>query len=589
MRVKIRWKLMGSYLLLVLLMCLPLYGYLKHTLQNNLIAEIRGNLLNEARLARLVATKEIRVMQQDAPPVASAIAKETKTRVTIISSTGHVLGDSEVNPNELKNLDNHLNRPEVQKAIQSGQGDAIRYSSTLQYPMLYVAFPFKTAGQESGFLRLAIPLSALAKTNANIRAALAASFAGAIILSLFLSYILSSFTSRSLRTMALIAAQIGKGEFGRRISVTTRDELGDLAMVMNDMTTRIKGQFECISAEKSQLDTILRSMGEGLMVTDAKGNITMVNPAFRSLFSIQEDVSGKQLIDITRHPALQNAFKTVIATGKERREEITIQLNNERTILTHWVPLMENGEFKGIVAVFHDISDLKKLEIIRKDFVANVSHELRTPVTVIKGYAETLLEGGLGNNPERVGRFIEIIHNHADRLANLIRDLLSLSELESGNLDLGFAPINIESVVKRSSTLLEQNALNKGITIDRCRIKNLPPVLGDPGRLEQVLVNLLDNAVKYTPGNGSVTIFAAELGDMVQMSVSDTGAGIPPKDLPRIFERFYRVDAARSREVEGTGLGLAIVKHIVQLHGGAVSAESTPGKGSTFSFTLKKA
>lgn len=589
MRFKIRWKLMGSYALLVLLMGVSLYGYLNHVLQDNLVAEIRGNLLNEARLARLIATKEIRIMDEDAPTVASAIAKETKTRVTIISSTGDVKADSEIEPKGLKELDNHLNRPEVQKAMQNGQGDSIRYSSTLRYPMLYVAFPFKAASQEAGFLRLAIPLSALEKTRANIQSALMVSLFGAIILSLLLSYVLSNVTSRSLRTMASIATQIGKGEFNRRIPVTTRDELGDLAMVMNDMTTRIKGQFESIYAEKNQLDTILRSMGEGLMVTDAKGTITMVNPAFRNLFSIHEQVNGKQLIDITRHPALNNAFKTVITTESEKLEEITFQLNEERTILTHWVPLKENGELKGVVAVFHDISALKRLEIIRKDFVANVSHELRTPVTVIKGYAETLLEGGLENNPQRVGRFIEIIHNHAERLANLIRDLLSLSELESGNLTLGFASINVESVVKRACALLDQKAHNKKITIDRSGINELPPVQGDPGRLEQVLVNLLDNAIKYTPENGSVTLSVTDMEDMIKIAVIDTGPGIPPKDLPRIFERFYRVDTARSREVEGTGLGLAIVKHIVQLHGGSVSAESTPGKGATFSFTLKKA
>ncbi|KAF0219979.1 MAG: two-component system OmpR family phosphate regulon sensor histidine kinase [Geobacteraceae bacterium] len=589
MRFKIRWKLMCSYALLVLLMGVSLYGYLNHVLQHNLVTEIRENLLNEARLARLIATKEIRKMGEDAPTVASAIAKETKTRVTIISSTGDVKADSEIEPTGLKELDNHLNRPEVQKAMQNGQGDSIRYSSTLQYPMLYVAFPFKAVSQEAGFLRLAIPLSTLEKTRTNIRSALMASLFGAIILSLLLSYVLSNVTSRSLRTMASIATQIGKGEFSRRIPVTTRDELGDLAIVMNEMTTRIKGQFESIYAEKNQLDTILRSMGEGLMVTDAKGTITMVNPAFRNLFSIHEEVNGKQLIDITRHPALNNAFKTVITTENEKLEEINFQLNEERTILTHWVPLKENGELKGVVAVFHDISNLKKLEIIRKDFVANVSHELRTPVTVIKGYAETLLEGGLENNPQRVGRFIEIIHNHAGRLANLIRDLLSLSELESGNLNLGFASINIESVVKRACVLLDQKAHNKKITIDRSGINELSPVQGDPGRLEQVLVNLLDNAIKYTPENGSVTLSAADMEDMVKISVSDTGPGIPPKDLPRIFERFYRVDTARSREVEGTGLGLAIVKHIVQLHGGTVSAESSPGKGATFSFTLKKA
>jgi two-component system phosphate regulon sensor histidine kinase PhoR len=325
------------------------------------------------------------------------------------------------------------------------------------------------------------------------------------------------------------------------------------------------------------------------MVTDASGVITLVNPAFRALFSIQEEVEGKPLIDINRHPALNDSFRMVMGTQDEWLEEITIQLDREKTILTHWVPLLENGKIRGIVAVFHDISDLKRLEKVRRDFVANVSHELRTPVTIIKGYAETLLSGVLEKDPDQAGRFVEIIHNHSERLANLIGDLLALSALESGDLALEMAPLPIAGAIRHACNLLEQKAGDKGISLITDGIEGAPPVLADHGRIEQVLINLLDNAIKYTPENGSVIISAYDAGDMLKIAVTDTGNGIPPKDLPRIFERFYRVDSARSRDHGGTGLGLSIVKHIVQLHGGDVSAESTPGKGSTFTFTLKKA
>ena len=589
MKLTIRWKLMASYLFLVLVMGGVLYVYLSHTLGDYLVAEIREGLLSEARLARLTAVKEIGMMRRDAPVVATAIARESRSRVTVISLRGEVLGDSEVGPGEIRGLENHLSRPEVQDALKQGQGSAIRYSATLRTPMLYVAYPFTSAGKEAGILRLALPLSALEKAKSSLHAILGASLALATILALLLSYILSNVTSRSLRAMTATAALIGKGEFGKRVPVKTRDEVGDLAMVMNDMAVRIEAQLDSMSGEKNRLDTILRGMGEGLMVTDGNGVITLVNPAFHSLFEIRDEVEGRPLIDITRHPALHDTFKTVVATKDERLEEIVLRLEGEKIILTHWVPLLDKGGIQGVVAVFHDITELKKLEKVRKDFVANVSHELRTPVTVIKGYAETLLGGLLEADPARAARFVQIIHDHSERLAGLIGDLLALSELESGGIALNLQPASLEGVVLNVCKLLEQKARDRKIAIDPGKIGPVPQVLADRGRLEQVIFNLLDNALKYTPEGGMVTVSAVDADDMVRIAVTDTGTGIPARDLPRIFERFYRVDPARSREQGGTGLGLSIVKHIVQLHGGTISVESTPGKGSTFSFTLKKA
>ena len=589
MKLDIRWKLLVSHLLVALVMGGVLYGYLSHTLEKNLVEEARTGLLSEARLARLTAAREIGDMRRDAPATATAIARETRARVTFISLQGEVLGESDVKPGELKELENHLNRPEVQEALRNGQGSSIRYSATLHTPMLYVAFPFHAAGGEGGVLRLALPLSAQQKAKESLHAILGISLAVALLVSLLLSYILSHVTSKSLRTMAKIAARLGKGEFGRRIPVTSRDEVGELAGVMNDMAVRIEQQLTSVAAEKTRLDTILRGMGEGLLVTGATGVITLVNPAFRSLLALGEAVEGKPLIDITRLPALHNAFKKVVATKNEYVEEIDLHLHGEKTVLTHWVPLLEGDRLQGVVAVFHDISDLKRLEKVRRDFVANVSHELRTPVTVIKGYAETLLDGALATDPERAGAFLDKIHNHAVRLASLVSDLLTLSELESGELTLKQAPLHLEEAVGHACALLEEKARAKRIIIDLGALEEAPTVLADRGKIEQVLVNLLDNAVKYTSENGSIAISAAASDGMVRIAVSDSGIGIPAKELPRIFERFYRVDAARSREQGGTGLGLSIVKHIVQLHGGTVAVESTPGKGSTFSFTLKKA
>jgi two-component system phosphate regulon sensor histidine kinase PhoR len=588
MKFTMRWKLLGSHLLVALVMGCVLYGWLSSTLDKNMLEETKAGLLSEARLARLTSTREISDLRRDAPAMAEALARETRSRVTFISLQGEVLGDSEIRIAELKELENHLNRPEVQQALKSGEGSSVRYSATLQTSMLYVAFPFRTAGGEEGVLRLALPLSALQKSKASFHAILGISLAAALLISLILSYILSNITSQSLRSMAKIASQIGKGEFGRRVPVMSRDEVGELAVVMNDMAIRIEGELESVASEKNRLDTILRGMGEGVMVTDASGVITLVNPAFRTLFDLREEVERKPLIDITRHPALHDAFKKLVETKNERVEEFTLPLNVEKTVLTHWVPLLEGEKLQGVVAVFHDISNLKRLEKVRRDFVANVSHELRTPVTVIKGYAETLIDGVLATDPERAAGFLEKIHRHAERLASLVGDLLILSELEAGEPPQS-APVAIAGVVGHACALLEESARNKKINIDRRGIEGAPLVLADRSKLEQVMVNLLDNAIKYTPESGMITISANEANDSVTVTVADTGIGISPKDLPRIFERFYRVDTARSREQGGTGLGLAIVKHIIQLYGGSVAVESTPGKGSTFTVSLRRA
>ena len=587
---KIQWKLMLSYLALVMLIGLVVYGYLSHSLKEHLTAEIRDSLVNEARLVRIMASREIRQPERDGLILARTAGREIKARVSVISDRGVVVGDSELTDAGVRALDNHANRPEVRQAMSGETGTSLRYSSTLGTDMLYVAMPFRTVSDEGGVVRLALPLSSLDKAIYGMRTMLVAALALAVFCSLLLSYLFSSITSRPLRTMAAMASRIGKGDFSCHIPVAGRDEVGELASVMNDMAEKIESQLERISAEKNRLDTILSGMGEGVIVTDDNGVLTLSNPAFRGIFGMGEHEEGKSLIEITRHAAMCSTLRRVLQTREDIVEEIELGGAEEKHILVHWVPLVEGGALIGAVAVFHDISELKALERIRKDFVANVSHELRTPVSVIKGYAETLLSEGDSLTPEKTAQFAGIIHNHAERLANLINDLLALSRIESGTMPMEPTPVSVEAAVSRAVRLLERKWSDKGITLTiEDTLSGMPTVLADQQRLEQVLVNLLDNAIKFTSFEGRINISAADLETHVRIDVTDTGCGVPPKDLQRIFERFYRVDTARSRELGGTGLGLAIVKHIVQAHGGSVTVESTPGKGSTFSFTLKKA
>jgi len=590
MRIKIQWKLMASYLALVILIGTILFGYLSHTLKNNLDSEIRDNLFNETRLVRVMSSKEIADMNRDAPALARTVGKEIKARVSIINMDGKVTGDSELTDVELRKLENHANRPEFIQAMEHGQGVATRFSATLGTNMIYTALPFQTTSGQRGVIRLALPLSRVDAAMTSLGTILGASLILAIICSLLLSYLLSFITSRPLRSMAAAAALIGKGEFGSRIPISSRDEIGELAEVLNEMAEKTESQLERLSAEKNRLDTILRGMGEGVIVTNDAGIVTLANPAFRALFSLDQSCIGKALIEIARQPSLNNALKKVLDSREELLEEMVMLVPEEKHMLTHWVPLMEDTTLIGAVAVFHDITDLKILEKIRKDFVANVSHELRTPVSVIKGYAETILTEGSNLPAEKLVQFTEIIHSHAERLAHLISDLLTLSRIESGAIPLEPVPVSVLSAVNRVTHLLEQKARDKEITLDKAEsLVTMPNIQADPDKLEQILINLLDNAIKFTPAGGRVTVDASDLGDGVRIEVKDTGFGIPPKDISRIFERFYRVDTARSRELGGTGLGLAIVKHIVQAHGGSVAVESIPGKGSTFSFTMRKA
>lgn len=582
-----RTKLMLSYIFLIALITGSFYFYIDHVLQKEMIEESRANLANQAQLARLlvISTKGTQPPQQLAETIGTAI----KARVTLVAPDGTVTGDSDVGKAGLAQLENHLQRPEVQDALKNGSGSALRYSGTLRTTMLYSAMSYGSAATE-GVIRLAMPLEYLSSTRITLHRMVGSAALMTVLIALLFSGIFSNLTSRPLRDMADAAARIGHGGRGEKIKVSSNDEIGMLAGVLNEMSQRIEEQVQRLSSEKQRLDTILRSMGEGVMVTAPDGVIILVNPAFRRLFSIEGEVEGKKIVEISRHPDLLEAFNDLAQPDMdELLREISIQPNNI-TLFTHWVPLVVNGVRQGVVAVFHDISDLKRVENMRRDFVANVSHELRTPVTIIKGYAETLLDGALEADPDRAHRFVEIIASHSERLTNLINDILTLSHLETKETLLELFPLDVCGTIAKACMLLQEGADQKGIKIaNETNSVAVPRVLADQGRLEQVLVNLLENAIKYTPDNGTVRLFTEDTGEFVRVSVADSGIGIPFKDLPRIFERFYRVDESRTREQGGTGLGLAIVKHIVQLHGGDVAVTSETGQGSVFSFTLRKA
>ena len=578
-----RWKLFLSYISLSLLIAGGGFGYVNHLLEQRLLDESRSNLQQQAQLAKLLAEQ-----QKAQPPqkLAHTLGAAIKSRVTLIAADGRVVGDSDVRDDQVSSLENHLSRPEVQQSLKSGSGWSIRHSETLRTTMLYVALPLRHS--DASIIRLALPLEYFDAAKRSLHNLLGGAVTLLLLSSLILSIVLSRITAKPLREIADAAARIGIGERGVRVPTGKGEEIDYLARVLNEMAARIEDQMHKLTSEQQRLAAILRGMGEGVMVTDTQGAIILVNPAFRKQFGLPGEVEGRPLVEVCRHPDLLHAFEEQRESGDEVTCEITIPATN-LVLMAHWVPLSGEHGKRGTVAVFHDISDMKRIETMRRDFVANVSHELRTPVAVIKGYAETLLDGALDDSPERGRHFVSIIAGHAERLTNLINDILTLSKLEARDAALTLHPLDLCGTIRKARMLMEDHARTKGIRLNATCPESVPKVMTDQGQLEQVLLNLLDNAIKYTPDGGDIAIRTRQENKRVVIEVSDTGIGIPSKDLKRIFERFYRVDEGRSREQGGTGLGLAIVKHIVQLHGGEITVSSEAGKGSTFTVTLPAA
>ncbi|MBI1883746.1 MAG: PAS domain-containing protein [Chlamydiae bacterium] len=363
--------------------------------------------------------------------------------------------------------------------------------------------------------------------------------------------------------------------------------------------SNLKEKAEAGGMGQAKLDAVLSSMFEGVLLTDPKGRILFANPSFKKIFMMDTDPYGKSPLEMIRNVSIQNIVeRTLGLTDRLITEEVVLTHPEEKFFKVNAVPVVIRDEVEGAILVFHDITELRRLEKVRQDFVANVSHELRTPLSSIKGYVETLLDGAM-ENPTDLRQFLQIVSCDSNRLSQLVDDLLDLARMESGKVKMVFLPVDMRRVIQKAISILEQAARAKTLSVNSDLAQDIPQVLGDEVRLSQVMVNLLDNAIKYTPEKGRVTVCAFQDGDFLQVNVKDTGIGIPPDDQPRIFERFYRVDKSRSREVNsprlgrpelgdvgGTGLGLSIVKHIVQAHKGEVWVQSQWGRGSTFGFTV---
>jgi two-component system phosphate regulon sensor histidine kinase PhoR len=484
-------------------------------------------------------------------------------------------------------MENHLYRPEIREALAGGIGIDTRYSSTLKIDMLYVALPIKENKEIIGTIRLALTLESVRKTLSEIRKAILIGLLFALVLAFVLGSVVAGNTIRPVSRMTQVSRRFSEGDFSRRIIQSPKDEIGELADTLNKMAQDIEDKIKEIKTQNQKLAAIFNSMIEGVIVVDKNGHIISINPTVEKMFGIlKKDAEGKAFLETVRNNDISEVISAVLKKGQGTSAELVLIYPIRKIFEVNATPIFDNNNVTGCLVVIHDITEIRKLETIRSDFIANVSHELKTPLTSIKGFIETLLEGAL-DDKENNRNFLEIIHEHAERLNNLVNDLLSLSHLESKEITLENKDISLRQLVE--GVILGFNAQLRKKNIE---VKNELPaglsVKADKNRVEQVFTNLIDNAIKFNKDKGFIKIYSHDVNGKVKIIVEDSGIGIPEKDIPRIFERFYRVDKARSRELGGTGLGLSIVKHIVELHGGIVGVESIEDFGSKFWFILPK-
>lgn len=509
-----------------------------------------------------------------------ALALAGDARLTFVAPDGSVVADSEFDGTSLVALENHAGRPEIRAALESGEGARVRYSRSIDADLLYRARRVDAGPWSGGVVRMAVPLSRVAAAQAHARRELLGAMLVGLGLTAVAGSLLARYLSRPIAELRSAAQRLTDGDLTARARVGTGDELEELAEALNSAAAALAGQIARAVAEKEQLEAVLEGMVEGVVVTDSRGRIVLSNAALRELFSLDDSAEGKSPIEALRSPEAADAIAEAVAPGEVVRD-VRLTWPVERTLSLHVAALAAGG----CVGVFHDVTARRRVEEIRRDFVANVSHELQTPLTTLAGYGEAL--AGSIEDRARVGEIAEVIRRQAARMSALVRDLLDLSRLESE----GFAParerVEIDLLVREVAEAWLERAGEKGLSLGT----RVPPGLharADRRLLHQALTNLVENAVRYVPAGGEVRIEARSVAAGVELAVADSGEGIPREDQPRIFERFYRVEKGRARTSGGTGLGLAIVKHVAEVHGGRVELESAPGRGTTFRILLPR-
>ena len=578
----IHTKLILNYVGIVLVILLAMYVYLDYSLKQNLSDRITDELKVQANLTRefLLETLPNKLSYDVVDSFIDRLGADSTARLTFIGLDGIVWGDTERDGQHLRDMDNHRNRPEVQDALRGGIGTIDRYSDTVMTTLRYLALPVARDGETIGICRVALPLMQIDTANNQLRWLLLLAISAGLVFAILFSIITTNVTTQPIRDLTQATKSLAVGELNSRVSVAASGELGELSNHFNQMANQIEIQIHEISRERNLRDSILSKMVEGVLLIDAQFAITYANSAAITMLDFPIHYQALSLVESIPDPRLKRLLRQVTDTGKAGFADITLVGTTERETEVIVVPV--GGEY---LVSLHDVTQLRKLERIRSDFVANVAHEMRVPLTSIHGYAETLLNGAL-EDTEANERFVEKILQQSARLSQLVSDLLDLSQLESGEVKLELRSCDINQFREIVSALFEPVFEEADLRFEWSVPSYLPTVFADKRLIGQVLANLIENAIKYTPAGGTIAISAEASDSEVIVHVKDTGIGIPAEAHPRIFERFYRVDKGRSREMGGTGLGLAIAKHILLQHGGRIWVDSRPGEGSMFHFAL---
>ena len=563
---KLAFRISILFFIVILVLCIVSIVYLDRTYKEN----TKQALLHQAQV--------VDHMLSDKTDIAAVTNEVLGQRVTIIDLSGNVLLDTQA---DVDTLDNHLSRPEIKEAIKSGSGVNVRYSDTLEKDLMYAAI---FSEQHQVIIRVALSLEGIAEYSAGLWMPLVI----VLIVSFFLCLLVVLLVSRSI-TKPLIQLKndtqmIARGQYDDIRTLQTGDEIETLSGALVDMAQTLKQSFSSITEKNSRLQAVFMAVPGGILAVDNDEKVIMANPTARKMFSILGEPEGKHFMEVVQNPRLESVIKEAVDAQGVVEKDLSLLRGMEEIFLQVFaVSVVNNGKTYGVILLAQDITRIRKLESLRSDFAANVSHELKTPLTVISGFIDTLKDPDI--SAQDAARFFDIISLESERLTRLIDDVLVLSDIE--NTAAMPAPmIDIRKGISDAVQLLEPSAKDKNVELTLDMSEQDMRVMADMDRIKQMVINLVDNAIKYTPQNGKVDVSAAKVGRHAVITIEDTGIGIPAENIPRLFERFYRVDKSRSRALGGTGLGLAIVKHIVNLIDGHITVKSNVGEGTRFDVFL---
>lgn len=577
-------QILPAFLLITLLSIFLVSFFVTRTVEERALRQTEHELAVRATLIRAALDTQPEGDDKALQTLCQQLGTETQTRITIIEADGTVVADSEEAP-EL--MDNHATRPEVAEALTVGEGRALRFSYTVDRRMMYLAIPAGEAPTRR-VIRVAIPLTAIEETNRAIYRQLVLLVVTVSVISALLSWLVSLRVMRPLVALKAGAARFARGDFAEALPVPDSEEIASLAEALNEMARQCAYRIQAMEQQRNEQDAVFSSMMEGVLAVDSDLRIISMNETASGLFQVDPNTAkGRPILEAIRNMPLHDLARSALQSQDPVEAELTVGQRVPRLLKAQGAVLRDGtGQAMGAVIVLNDITRLRRLEEVRQDFVANVSHELKTPITSIKGFVETLLDDP-DPAPENTRRFLQIIEKQANRLDAIIEDLLSLSRLEQtkGTISLKIEHAPILPIIEAAVELCQHQADARSI---RIQVECSPDLAAhvNPPLLEQGLVNLINNAVKYSDDGQAVFVHAYGEGPQLMIEVIDEGTGIHANELDRIFERFYRIDKARSRDQGGTGLGLSIVKHIAQVHSGRVTVSSTPGEGSTFTLQL---